>query len=158
MLLSIGISITLTGGCAWWRMCVMRRYTGQNFDAEFIQTMYQVCRHYIGERQSVSLEDMGDYVREKVPNLVLVLISPPARINPKWCYYPCSAQCKELESRSKSQCGSSPRGKSNTAIDSTVQLRLCCVSWLHALPLSSLPLAGRGGRTHPRSARPAMGA
>jgi hypothetical protein len=33
--------------------------------------MYQVCRHYIGERQSVSLEDMGDYVREKVPSVAL---------------------------------------------------------------------------------------
>lgn len=54
------------------RLCAhARRYTGQNFDAEFIQTMYQVCRHYIGERQSVSLEDMGDYVREKVPSVAL---------------------------------------------------------------------------------------
>ena len=58
----------------WWvfiRMYYVHRYTGQNFDAEFIQTMYQVCRHYIGERQSVSLEDMGDYVREKVPGVAL---------------------------------------------------------------------------------------
>ena len=72
---------TVTGR-ARLRSCVARRYTGQNFDAEFIQTMYQVCRHYIGERQSVSLEDMGDYVREKVP--AAALLSHPT---------PCSCVC-----------------------------------------------------------------
>ena len=65
-------------------MCGARRYTGQNFDAEFIQTMYQVCRHYIGERQSVSLEDMGDYVREKVRSVLACPVVFPF-MRTQWC-------------------------------------------------------------------------
>ncbi len=43
-----------------------RRYTGQDFDAEFIQVLQQACHKYIENEGVATLEEVADFVRTKV--------------------------------------------------------------------------------------------
>ena len=45
---------------------MLRRYTNQDFDAEFIQVLQQACQKYIDNEGVATLEEVADFVRTRV--------------------------------------------------------------------------------------------